>query len=183
MTVQDSHIEVHRLALQQQEGLSPGPSFRGSPFQDEEKRRSLEKRREELANLHELQQQFQQDRQRWHRRCDQQQREQEAKASRLQERERECRLQEELLLSSRGQLDQQRQEYQQSLERLREGQRLVERERERMRAQKSLLRGWKHSRQRSLPAALPGGGVEVRVSLCLQKQRVRRPWSWWFRSH
>ncbi|TKC48142.1 hypothetical protein EI555_010704, partial [Monodon monoceros] len=85
----------------------------------------------------------------------------EAKASRLQERERECRLQEELLLSSRGQLDQQRQEYQQSLERLREGQRLVERERERMRAQKSLLRGWKHSRQRSLPAALPGGGVEV----------------------
>ncbi|XP_073658308.1 rho guanine nucleotide exchange factor 28 isoform X4 [Tursiops truncatus] len=161
LTVQDSHIEVHRLALQQQEGLSPGPSFRGSPFQDEEKRRSLEKRREELANLHELQQQFQQDRQRWHRRCDQQQREQEAKASRLQERERECRLQEELLLSSRGQLDQQRQEYQQSLERLREGQRLVERERERMRAQKSLLRGWKHSRQRSLPAALPGGGVEV----------------------
>ncbi|XP_059949024.1 rho guanine nucleotide exchange factor 28 isoform X2 [Mesoplodon densirostris] len=155
LTVQDSHIEVHRLALQQEEGLSPGPSFRGSSFQDQEKRR------EELANLHKLQQQFQQDQQRWHRRCDQLQRAQEAKASRLQERERECRLQEALLLSSRGQLDQQRQEYQQSLERLREGQRLVERERERMRAQKSLLRGWKHSRQRSLPAALPGGGVEV----------------------
>nr|XP_058917740.1 rho guanine nucleotide exchange factor 28 isoform X1 [Kogia breviceps] len=161
LTVQDSHIEVHRLALQQQEGLSSGPSFRGSPFQDQEKHRSLEKRQEELASLHKLQHRFQQDQQRWRRRCDQQQREQEAKASRLQERERQCRLQEELLLSSRGQLDQQLQEYQQSLERLREGQRLVETERERMRAQQSLLRGWKHSRQRSLPAALPPGGVEV----------------------
>ncbi|KAM9104776.1 rho guanine nucleotide exchange factor 28 isoform 1-T1 [Megaptera novaeangliae] len=161
LTVQDSHIEIHRLALQQQEGLSPGPSFRGSPFQDQEKHRGLEKRREELANLHKLQHQFQQDQQRWRRRCDQQQREQEAKASRLQERERECQVQEELLLRSRGELDLQLQEYQQSLERLREGQRLVERERERMWAQKSLLRGWKHSRQRSLPAALPRGGVEV----------------------
>ncbi|XP_068391605.1 LOW QUALITY PROTEIN: rho guanine nucleotide exchange factor 28 [Eschrichtius robustus] len=161
LTVQDSHIEIHRLALQQQEGLSPGPSFRGSPFQDQEKHRGLEKRREELANLHKLQHQFQQDQQRWRRRCDQQQREQEAQASRLQERERECQVQEELLLRSRGELDLQLQEYQQSLERLREGQRLVERERERMRAQKSLLRGWKHSRQRSLPAVLPRGGVEV----------------------
>ncbi|XP_061045338.1 rho guanine nucleotide exchange factor 28 isoform X3 [Eubalaena glacialis] len=161
LTVQDSHIEIHRLALQQQEGLSPGPSFRGSPFQDQEKHRGLEKRREELANLHKLQHQFQQDQQRWRRRCDQQQREQEAKASRLQERERECQVQEELLLRSWGELDLQLQEYQQSLERLREGQRLVERERERMRAQKSLLRGWKHSRQRSLPAALPRGGMEV----------------------
>ena len=180
LTVQDSHIEIHRLALQQQEGPSPGPSFRGSPFQDQEKHRGLEKRREELANLHKLQHQFQQDQQRWRRRCDQQQREQEAKASRLQERERECQVQEELLLRSRGELDLQLQEYQQSLERLREGQRLVEREKERMRAQKSLLRGWKHSRQRSVPAALPRGGAEVRVSLCWRKQRVRRLWSWWF---
>ncbi|EPY72833.1 rho-guanine nucleotide exchange factor-like isoform 1 [Camelus ferus] len=163
LTIQDSHIEIHRLVLQQQESLSPGPFFRGSPFQDQERYRNLEKRREELANIHKLQHQFQQDQQRWHRRCDQQQREQAAKASWLQERERECQSQEELLLRSRGELDQQLQEYQQNLERLREGQRLVERERERMRAQQSLLCGWKHSRQSSLPSAFSPGSMEVRV--------------------
>ncbi|XP_044123150.1 rho guanine nucleotide exchange factor 28 isoform X4 [Neovison vison] len=161
LTIQDSHIQVHRLLLQQQESLSPGPSFRGSPFQDQEKYRNLERQREELANIHKLQSQFQQDQRRWHRQCDQQQREQEAKASRLQERERECRSQEELLLRTRGELDQQLQEYQQNLERLREGQRLVERERERMRAQQSLLCGWKHGRQSSLPAAFSPGSTEV----------------------
>uniref|UniRef100_A0A667I099 Rho guanine nucleotide exchange factor 28 n=1 Tax=Lynx canadensis TaxID=61383 RepID=A0A667I099_LYNCA len=162
LTIQDSHIQVHKLVLRQQESLSPGPSFRGGPlFQDQEKARHLEKQREELANVHKLQYEFQQDQRRWHRRCDQQQREQEAKASRLRERERECQSQEELLLRNRGELDQQLQEYQQNLERLREGQRLVERERERMRVQQSLLCGWKHSRQSSLPAAFSPGSTEV----------------------
>ncbi|XP_044917972.1 rho guanine nucleotide exchange factor 28 isoform X3 [Felis catus] len=162
LTIQDSHIQVHKLVLRQQESLSPGPSFRGGPlFQDQEKSRHLEKQREELANVHKLQYEFQQDQRRWHRRCDQQQREQEAKASRLRERERECQSQEELLLRNRGELDQQLQEYQQNLERLREGQRLVERERERMRVQQSLLCGWKHSRQSSLPAAFSPGSTEV----------------------
>ncbi|KAF4024275.1 hypothetical protein G4228_016289 [Cervus hanglu yarkandensis] len=161
LTIQDSHIEIHRLVLRQRESLAPGPAFRGSPFQDQEKSRSLEKQREELADTHKLQLQFQQDQQRWLRRCDLQQREQEARASRLRERERECGAQEELLLGSRGELAQQLQDYQQSLERLREGQRLVERERERMRAQQSLLRRWKHGRQSSLPAAFSPGTLEV----------------------
>ncbi|XP_023393943.1 rho guanine nucleotide exchange factor 28 isoform X1 [Pteropus vampyrus] len=160
LTIQDSHIEIHKLVLQQ-ESLSSGPCFRGSPFQDQEKYRNLEKQREELVNIHKLQHQFQQDQRRWHRRCDQQQREQEAKESWLQERERECQSQEELLQRHRGELGQQLQEYQQNLERLREGQRLVERERERVRAQQSLLCGWKHSRQSSLPAAFSPGSTEV----------------------
>lgn len=179
MTIQDSHIEIHRLVLRQRESLAPGPAFRGSPFQDQEKSRSLEKQREELADTHKLQLQFQQDQQRWLRRCDLQQREQEARASRLRERERECRAQEELLLGSRGELAQQLQDYQQSLERLREGQRLVERERERMRAQQSLLRRWKHGRQSSLPAAFSPGTLEVRGSWA-RRGRVRRLQSWWF---
>ncbi|XP_032966760.1 rho guanine nucleotide exchange factor 28 isoform X1 [Rhinolophus ferrumequinum] len=161
LTIQNSHIEIHKLVLQQQESLSPGASFRGCPFQDQEKYRHLEKRHEELVNIHKLQHQFQQDQRRWHRRCDQQQKDQEAKESWLQERERECQSQEELLLRNRGELDQQLQEYQQNLERLREGQRLVERERERMRAQQSLLCRWKHSRQSSLPAAFSPGSTEV----------------------
>lgn len=162
LTIQDSHIEIHRLVLQQQEGLSPGLALRGGPFQDPEKHRHLEKWREELANVPKLQHQFQQDQRRWHRRCDQQRREQEARESWLQDRERECQAQEERLRRSRGELDQQLQEYQQNLERLREGQRLVERARERVRAQQSLLGGWRHSRQSSLPAAFSPGSSEVR---------------------
>ncbi|XP_014405196.1 PREDICTED: rho guanine nucleotide exchange factor 28 isoform X2 [Myotis brandtii] len=161
LTIQDSHIEIHRLLLQPQDSSSPGPSFRGSPFQDPDKHRSLEKQREELADIPKLQRQFQQDQRRWQRRCDQQRREQEARESWLQERERECQSQEEQLRRSRGELDLQLQEYLQNLEQLRAGQRLVERERGRMRAQQSLLGGWKHSRQSSLPAAFSPGSQEV----------------------
>lgn len=166
MTIQDSHIEIHRLLLQPHDSPSSGSSFRGGPFPDPDKHRSsLEKRREELADIPKLQRQFQQDQRRWQRRCDQQRREQEARESWLQERERECQSQEEQLRRSRGELDLQLQEYLQNLEQLRAGQRLVERERGRMRAQQSLLCGWKHSRQSSLPAAFSPGHSEVRVDL------------------
>ncbi|XP_021035972.1 rho guanine nucleotide exchange factor 28 isoform X2 [Mus caroli] len=161
LTIQDSHIEIHKLVLQQRESLAPSHSFRGGPLQDQEKSRYLEKQREELANIHKLQHQFQQEQRRWHRTCDQQQREQEAQESWLQARERECQSQEELLLRHRSELDHQLQEYQQSLERLREGQRMVERERQRMRAQQGLLGHCKHSRQRSLPAVFSPGSKEV----------------------
>ncbi|XP_057645411.1 rho guanine nucleotide exchange factor 28 isoform X3 [Chionomys nivalis] len=158
LTIQDSHIEIHKLVLQQRESLA---SFRGGPLQDQEKSRYLEKQREELANVHKLQHQFQQEQRHWHRLCDQQQREQEAQESWLQARERECQSQEELLLRHRSELDHQLQEYQQSLERLREGQRMVERERQRMRVQQGLLGHCKHSRQRSLPAVFSPGNKEV----------------------
>ncbi|XP_052015926.1 rho guanine nucleotide exchange factor 28 isoform X2 [Apodemus sylvaticus] len=161
LTIQDSHIEIHKLVLQQRESLAPSLSFRGGPLQDQEKSRYLEKQREELANIHKLQHQFQQEQRRWHRACDQQQREQEAQESWLQARERECQSQEELLLRHRSELDHQLQEYQQSLERLREGQRMVERERQRMRVQQGLLGHCKHSRQRSLPAVFSPGSKEV----------------------
>uniref|UniRef100_G3QNT1 Rho guanine nucleotide exchange factor 28 n=1 Tax=Gorilla gorilla gorilla TaxID=9595 RepID=G3QNT1_GORGO len=161
LTIQDSHIEIHRLVLQQQEGLSLGHSIlRGGPLQDQ-KSRDADRQHEELANVHQLQHQLQQEQRRWLRGCEQQQRAQAARESWLQERERECQSQEELLLRSRGELDLQLQEYQHSLERLREGQRLVEREQARMRAQQSLLGHWKHGRQRSLPAVLLPGGPEV----------------------
>ncbi|XP_010633470.1 rho guanine nucleotide exchange factor 28 isoform X2 [Fukomys damarensis] len=155
LTIQDSHIEIHNLVLQQQESLASGHSFLGSPLQDQDKSRTLEKQREELTDVHKLQHQLQQEQRRWLRTCAQQQREQEARESWLQARERECQSQEELLLRNRGELDHQLQEYQQNLERLREGQRLVEQEKERMRAQQGLLGPWRHTRQRSLPAAFP----------------------------
>ncbi|XP_074138367.1 rho guanine nucleotide exchange factor 28 isoform X2 [Sminthopsis crassicaudata] len=161
LTIQDSHIELHKLILQDPERMPHGLSLRGGLLQEQEKSRHLEKQREELANIHKLQHQFQQEQQRWYRKCDQRQREQEAKEKWLLEREKECQSQEEMLSRSRGELDHQLQEYQQNLERLREGQRMVEREREKVRIQQNLLCHWKHGRQSSLPAAFSPGSNEV----------------------
>lgn len=167
MTIQDSHIEIHKLVLRQQESLAPGHALPGGPLQDQERPRHAERQREEPAHVHQLQHQLQQEQRRWLRTCAQQQREQEAKEGRLQAREQECRSREELLLRGRGELAQQLQEYRQSLERLREGQRLVEQQKERVRAQQGALGRWRHGRQRSLPAAFspfPSGSEEVGAS-------------------
>ncbi|XP_072601474.1 rho guanine nucleotide exchange factor 28 isoform X3 [Vulpes vulpes] len=150
LTIQDSHIQVQRLLLQQA----------GQPASQEE-HGELARQREELAALPRLQWQLQQERRRGQRAWEQQQREQEARACRLREREQGCRGREELLLRARGELDRQLREHRQDLERLREGQRLVERARARTRAQHSLLRGPRPGRQSSLPAALPPGSGEV----------------------
>uniref|UniRef100_A0A8C0QLB5 Rho guanine nucleotide exchange factor 28 n=1 Tax=Canis lupus familiaris TaxID=9615 RepID=A0A8C0QLB5_CANLF len=150
LTIQDSHIQVHRLLLQQA----------GLPASQEE-HGELARQREELAALPGLQWQLQQERRRGQRTWERQQREQEARACRLREREQGCRGREELLLRARGELDRQLREHRQDLERLREGQRLVESARARTRAQHSLLRGPRPGRQSSLPAALPPGSGEV----------------------
>ncbi|XP_008165743.2 rho guanine nucleotide exchange factor 28 isoform X5 [Chrysemys picta bellii] len=158
LTIQDSYVEIHKILLHEHERTSRGHSSRGNLLLDQEKCRNLEKQREELANIHKLQQQFQQEQQRWSRECDQQQREQEIRENQLQERERDCLCQEELLHQNRGELELQLQEFQQNLERLREGQRMVEKERDNVKMQQKILWHWKHSRQSSLPAAFPSSG-------------------------
>uniref|UniRef100_A0A452HUH5 Uncharacterized protein n=1 Tax=Gopherus agassizii TaxID=38772 RepID=A0A452HUH5_9SAUR len=158
LTIQDSHVEIHKILLQEHERTNRGHSSCGNLLLDQEKYRNLEKQREELANIHKLQQQFQQEQQRWSRECDQQQREQGIRENQLQERERECLCQEELLHRNQGELELQLQEFQQNLERLREGQRMVENERDNVKMQQKILWHWKHSRQSSLPAAFPSSG-------------------------
>ncbi|KAM6187364.1 rho guanine nucleotide exchange factor 28 isoform 1-T3 [Sarcoramphus papa] len=150
LAIQDSHRELHRLLLQENEKTGRGHGSRLSLLLEQEKYRNLEKQRMELANIHKLKQQFQQEQQRWLRECDQRQREQEAREGRLGQRERECGCQEELLERSRRGLALQLQEYQQNLERLQEGQNMVERERDSVKMQKQLLWHWKHGEQSSL---------------------------------
>ncbi|KFV13783.1 Rho guanine nucleotide exchange factor 28, partial [Pterocles gutturalis] len=150
LAIQDSHRELHRLLLQENEKTSRGYSSRLNLLLEQEKYRNLEKQRVELTNIHKLKQQFQQEQQWWLRECDQRQREQEARKSRLGQRQRECGCQEELLERSHQGLALQLQEYQQSLERLQEGQKMVERERDSVKMQKRLLWHWKHGRQSSL---------------------------------
>ncbi|NXN13663.1 ARG28 factor, partial [Indicator maculatus] len=150
LAIQDSHRELHRLLLQDNEKTGRGHSSRLNFLLEQEKYRNLEKQRVELANIHKLKQQFQQEQQRWLRECDQRQREQEAREGRLGQRETECGCQEELLERSRQELAVQLQEYQHSLERLQEGQKMVERERDSVKMQKKLLWHWKHAQQNSL---------------------------------
>ncbi|KGL92690.1 Rho guanine nucleotide exchange factor 28, partial [Charadrius vociferus] len=150
LAIQDSHRELHRLLLQQNEKTGRGHGSRLNLLLEQEKYRNLEKQRVELANIHKLKQQFQQEQQRWLRECEQRQREQEAREGRLGQWEKECRYQEELLERSRQGLALQLQEYQQSLERLQEGQKMVERERDSVKMQKKLLWHWKHDLQSSL---------------------------------
>ncbi|NXY57412.1 ARG28 factor, partial [Callaeas wilsoni] len=159
LAIQGSHKELHRLLLQENEKTSRSHGSRLNLALEQEKYRNLEKKRMELANIHKLKQQFQQEQQRWLHECDQRQREQEAREGRLGQRERECECKEELLEQSRQALALQLQEYQQSLERLQEGQKMVERERDNVKMQKKLLWHWKHGQQNSLFSHT--GGYEI----------------------
>ncbi|XP_059729673.1 rho guanine nucleotide exchange factor 28 isoform X9 [Haemorhous mexicanus] len=150
LAIQDSHRELHRLLLQENEKTSQSHGSRLNLVLEQEKCQNLEKQRVELANIHKMKQQFQQEQQRWLRECDQRQREQEARAGRLEQRQRECQSEEELLEQSRQRLALQLQEYQQSLERLQEGQKMVERERDSVKMQKKLVWHWKHGQQNNL---------------------------------
>ncbi|NXA88025.1 ARG28 factor, partial [Melanocharis versteri] len=159
LAIQDSHKELHRLLLQENEKTSRSHGSWLNLALEQEKYRNLEKQRVELANIHKLKQQFQQEQQRWLRECDQRQREQEAREGRLGQRERECECEEELLEQSRQGLALQLQEYQHSLERLQEGQKMVERERDSVKMQKKLLWHWKHGQENSLFSH--AGGYEI----------------------
>ncbi|XP_026722448.1 LOW QUALITY PROTEIN: rho guanine nucleotide exchange factor 28 [Athene cunicularia] len=146
LAIQDSHRELNRLLLQENEKTG----FWLNLLPEQEKHQNLEKQKAELANIHKLKQQFQQEQHQWLHECDERQRELEAKESWLGQRERECRYQEKLLERSQQELVVQLQEYHQSLERLQEGQKKVERERASVKMQKQLLWHWKHCHQSSL---------------------------------
>ncbi|NXH69853.1 ARG28 factor, partial [Hydrobates tethys] len=150
LAIQDSHRELRRLLLQENEKTGRGHGSRLNLLLEQEKYRNLEKQKVELANIHKLKKQFQQEQQRWLRECSQRQREQEARERRLGQRERECRCQEEVLERSQQGLALQLQEYQQSLKRLQEGQKMVEQERHSVKMQKKLLWHWKRGQQSSL---------------------------------
>ncbi|KAM8960829.1 rho guanine nucleotide exchange factor 28 [Pelodytes ibericus] len=160
VAMQDSHIELHRVLLQDNELINRGICSRGNLLQEQEKYRHLEKHRGEVVNIQKLQHQFHQEQQRWLRECDQKQREHDEKENVLQQREKDCQSQEHILWEKQEELGQQVQEFQQNLERLKEGQRLVEKEREELGVQHKLLRHWKHTRQNSMPVIFSHSKIE-----------------------
>uniref|UniRef100_A0A803VR90 Rho guanine nucleotide exchange factor 28 n=1 Tax=Ficedula albicollis TaxID=59894 RepID=A0A803VR90_FICAL len=150
LAIQDSHKELHRLLLQENEKTGRSHGSRLNLVLEQEKYRNLEKQRVELADTEKQKQQLQQEQQRWLRECEQRQREQEARQGRLAQRQRQCEGEEQLLEQGRQALALQLQEYQQSLDRLQEGQEMVERERDSVKMQKKLVWHWKHGQQNSL---------------------------------
>ncbi|XP_053558907.1 rho guanine nucleotide exchange factor 18 [Bombina bombina] len=128
ITQQDSYVEVHK----EREKQFRHQSSRGNWLLEQEKQRNFEKQREELANVQKLQDQLRQERHKWEREWDKQQRMLEATEAQIQQREEASRLEKERLNQERVELETQREAYQHDLERLRESQRAVEKERERL---------------------------------------------------
>ncbi|KAG2466730.1 ARG28 factor, partial [Polypterus senegalus] len=154
LTIQDSCFEVQKLLLQETERLPRYFCGRGNLLLEQGRQRNMEKHREELASVQQLQSQLRQEQQRWERECSQLQRQQVELDNELEQRERNCVLQTEQLRRDREDLENQLKEYQQNLERLREGQQLVEKDREELDKQQAQLHGWKHKRQSSLPVMI-----------------------------
>uniref|UniRef100_A0A8C5NNY6 A-kinase anchoring protein 13 n=1 Tax=Junco hyemalis TaxID=40217 RepID=A0A8C5NNY6_JUNHY len=123
---QDTYIEDQKLALSER-ALSRGSS-RPTSLLEQEKQRSLEKQRQELANLKKQQTQHQEERRR-------REKEWEVREKELAEREAELAQREEQLQRQRQELEHEREElqvkkaaYQLDLERLRAAQKQLERE-------------------------------------------------------
>ncbi|XP_069768128.1 A-kinase anchor protein 13 isoform X2 [Narcine bancroftii] len=138
---QDSFIEDQKQGLG--ERLQRSHS-RPNPLIEQEKQRSLEKQRQELANLRRQQTQHQEERRRW-------EKEWESREKELGEREARAGLQLDETARQRDEVERQREElqrrkeeYQQDLERLRAAQRQLEKEREQLRRKEEQLSHQRH---------------------------------------
>ncbi|KAM4616874.1 rho guanine nucleotide exchange factor 28-like [Polymixia lowei] len=173
VTLQDSWYEIQKLLLL--EGERPQPRI-SAPVQntleqekqrsldrrrDEAEKKSLERKRDEVDGVQKLHVKLKQEQQRWDRECLAREKQQSEQESLLEQRERRCLLEADRLNCERKELEAQLLEYQQNLDRLREGQRSVEREKERIEAQQKLLQSWRHNRQSSLPVMIPLDGYQV----------------------
>nr|XP_019968023.1 PREDICTED: rho guanine nucleotide exchange factor 18-like isoform X1 [Paralichthys olivaceus]XP_019968031.1 PREDICTED: rho guanine nucleotide exchange factor 18-like isoform X1 [Paralichthys olivaceus]XP_019968038.1 PREDICTED: rho guanine nucleotide exchange factor 18-like isoform X1 [Paralichthys olivaceus]XP_019968046.1 PREDICTED: rho guanine nucleotide exchange factor 18-like isoform X1 [Paralichthys olivaceus] len=133
---QTSQLELQRVF--QSNSQQPSRHY-SNVLLEREKQRSLEKQREELANLHKLQTQHREEQQRWEKDRERQRIQIEALEDQLQQREEECSKWEEKLSGEKGELERQWENYQQDLERLRESTQSVEKERERLTQERERL--------------------------------------------
>nr|XP_051691124.1 A-kinase anchor protein 13 isoform X13 [Oryctolagus cuniculus] len=128
---QDSYIEDQKLVLSERP-LTRGAS-RPSSLVEQEKQRSLEKQRQDLANLQKQQAQHAEERRRREREWEARERELQAREARLAEREEQVQRGQRDLEREREDLQQRKGAYQCDLEQLRAAQRQLEREQERLR--------------------------------------------------
>ncbi|XP_078097395.1 A-kinase anchor protein 13-like isoform X2 [Mustelus asterias] len=141
---QDSFIEDQKQALSERSERLTRPSLRANSLIEQEKQRSLEKHRQELANLKRQQAQHLEEKKKW-------EREWEAREKELSEREARVTLQDTETARLQKEVEKQREElqlrkeeYQQDLERLRTTQKQLDKEKEQLRKKEELLT---HQRQ------------------------------------
>lgn len=127
---QDSYIEDQKLLLSER-ALTRSAS-RPSSLIEQEKQRSLEKQRQDLAELQRQQAQLQEEKRRRERAWDSRERALQEREARLAQREDEVRRGQQDLERDREDLQQRRGAYQLDLERLRAAQKQLERDTERL---------------------------------------------------
>ncbi|XP_023368380.1 A-kinase anchor protein 13 isoform X2 [Otolemur garnettii] len=128
---QDSHIEDQKLLLSER-ALTRSLS-RPSSLIEQEKQRSLEKQRQDLANLQRQQAQLLEDRRRREREWEARERDLQEREARLAQREEKVQRGQQDLERDWEELQQRKGAYQCDLERLRASQRQLERDREQLR--------------------------------------------------
>ncbi|XP_062947798.1 A-kinase anchor protein 13 isoform X2 [Cynocephalus volans] len=128
---QDSYIEDQKLVLN--ERTLTRNSSRPSSLIEQEKQRSLEKQRQDLANLQKQQAQHLEEKRRREREWEARERELQEREARLAQREEQLQRGQQDLQREREELQQRKGTYQCDLERLRAAQRQLEREQEQLR--------------------------------------------------
>ncbi|XP_012867514.1 PREDICTED: A-kinase anchor protein 13 isoform X2 [Dipodomys ordii] len=134
---QDSYIEDQRLVLS--ERVLTRSLSRPSSLIEQEKQRSLEKQRQDLANLQRQQAQHLEEKRRREREWEARERELREREARLAEREEKVQLGQQNLERDREELRHKKGTYQSDLERLRAAQRQLEREQEQLRRREAEL--------------------------------------------
>ncbi|XP_027977939.1 A-kinase anchor protein 13 isoform X12 [Eumetopias jubatus] len=128
---QDSYIEDQKLLLA--ERALARSSSRPSSLVEQEKQRSLEKQRQDLANLQRQQAQHQEEKRRREREWEARERALQEREARLAQREQDVRRGQQELERERDELQHRKGAYQCDLERLRAAQKQLEREQEQLR--------------------------------------------------
>lgn len=126
---QDSQIELQHAF--HTKSRQPARHY-SSVLLEQEKQRTLEKQKQDLANLHKLQAQHREEQQRWEKEKERQRIQIETLEAQLQQREEDCRGWEEKLSEEKAELERLKENYQQDLERLRESTRSVDKDKERL---------------------------------------------------
>ncbi|XP_062819428.1 A-kinase anchor protein 13 isoform X3 [Anolis carolinensis] len=131
---QDTYIEDQKLLLTER-ALSRG-SFRPNSLIEQEKQRSMEKQRQELANLQKQQAQHQEEKRRREREWEAREKELVEREARLSQREDQAQKEHHHLEKEREELQQKKAAYQLDLEHLRAAQKQLEKEKEQLKRDK-----------------------------------------------
>ncbi|XP_048418590.2 A-kinase anchor protein 13-like [Stegostoma tigrinum] len=143
---QDSFVEDQKQASSERSERLTRSSLRPSSLIEQEKQRSLEKHRQELANLKRQQAQHLEEKKKWEREWEMREKDLTERESKVSQHDAEtARLQKEME-KQREELQLRKEEYQQDLERLRAAQKQLDKEKEQLKRMEELITHQRQSR-------------------------------------